>query len=80
MKDGGRLVSTLVGPATFERDITVVYVRVSAPEGKLQHLAERIAAGTLSVEGAATCPLDAPKAPAEFASGRYSRGKVVVTV
>ncbi|MGW0477533.1 NADP-dependent oxidoreductase [Streptomyces coeruleorubidus] len=81
VKDGGRLLSTLMGPETFERDITVVYVRMSAPEGKLQHLAERVAAGTLSVEVAATYPLDdAPKALAEFASGRYSRGKVVVTV
>lgn len=81
VKDGGRLLSTLMGPESFERDITVVYVRMSAREGQLQELAELVAAGTLAVEVAATYPLDdAPKALAEFASGRYSRGKVVVTV
>ncbi|WP_336216796.1 NADP-dependent oxidoreductase [Nonomuraea sp. LPB2021202275-12-8] len=81
VKDGGRLLSTLMGPESFERGITVVYVRMSAREGQLQSLSERVTAGPLSVEVAATYPLDdAPKALAEFASGRYSRGKVVVTV
>lgn len=78
---GGRLLSTLTGPEDVGRSITVVYVRMAAAEGRLRSLAERVAGGDLSVEVAATYPLDeAPKALAAFASGRYSRGKVVVTI
>ncbi|MEU6712742.1 zinc-binding dehydrogenase [Nonomuraea sp. NPDC046802] len=81
IKPAGRLVSTLMGPDAFERGITVTYVRMTARDGRLQALAERVASGDLIVEVSATHPLaDAPKALAEFASGHYTRGKVVVIV
>ena len=81
VKPGGRLVSTLMGPERFERGVTVTYVRMATRDGRLRALAERVASGDLTVEVTATYPLDdAPKALAEFAAGRYTRGKVVVTV
>ncbi|WP_329063455.1 NADP-dependent oxidoreductase [Streptomyces sp. NBC_01429] len=81
VKEGGRLVSTLMGPTEFERGVTVTYVRMATRDGRLGALAERVLSGDLSVEVTATYPLsDAPKALAEFAAGRYTRGKVVVTV
>ncbi|MGH4026966.1 MAG: NADP-dependent oxidoreductase [Pseudonocardiaceae bacterium] len=78
---GGRLVSTLMGPDELDRDVTPVYVRMTAPEGRLQRLAEDVAAGRLIVEVATTYALaEAPKALADFAAGKHSRGKVVITV
>lgn len=81
IRPNGRLVSTLMGPEEVGCGIGVTYVRMAARDGHLQRLAQRVAAGELAVEVAATYSLaDAPKALAEFAAGRYSRGKVVVTV
>ncbi len=81
VKPGGRLVSTLMGPEAFDRDVTPTYVRMVAAPGRLQRLAEDIAVGRLSVEVSATYPLaDAPAAAANFAAGKHSRGKVVITV
>jgi NADPH2:quinone reductase len=79
VKPEGRVVSTLMGPEQFERGVTDV--RMATRDGRLQRLAERVASGDLTVEVTATYPLaDAPKALAEFAAGRYTRGKVVVIV
>jgi NADPH:quinone reductase-like Zn-dependent oxidoreductase len=81
VKAGGRLVSTLMGPEEFDRDVVPVYVRMTAPEGRLQQLVEEVAAGLLSVEVGATYALaEAPTAVAAFVAGRHSRGKVVITL
>ena len=81
VKPGGRLVSTLMGPDRFDRGVTPIYVRMTAKDGQLQRLAGEIAAGRLSIQVSATYPLaEAPRAMADFAAGKHSRGKVVITV
>ncbi|WP_052850417.1 NADP-dependent oxidoreductase [Streptomyces avicenniae] len=81
VRPAGRLVSTLTGPDEFPVGVGATYVRMAVREGRLQALAERVATGDLTVEVTATYALaDAPKALAEFAAGRHTRGKVVVTV
>jgi NADPH:quinone reductase len=81
VKPGGRLISTLMGPNSFDRGITPAYVRMTARDGQLQRLADRTAEGRLTVEVAATYPFsEAPTALAEFAAGKYTRGKVVIIV
>ena len=80
VKPGGRLVSTLMGPAALD-GVTPVYVRMAAEDGQLQRLADQVAAGTLGVEVTATYDFaDAPEAMAAFAAGKHTRGKVVVTL
>jgi NADPH2:quinone reductase len=80
VKPGGRLVSTLMGPDAFDRDVTPIYVRMAAEDGQLQRLAGHVAAARLTVEVTATYDFaDAPKAMAAFAAGQHTRGKIVVT-
>lgn len=80
-RPGGRLVSPLVGPEGFERDVSGVYIGTfTAEPGDLEALAARAAEGTLRVEVGATYPFaDAVRAVSDFA-GKHIRGKVVVTV
>lgn len=79
VKPGGKLLSTLGGPPAFGA-VVPVYVRMSAQDGQLQQLAERAAAGELTIDVVATYPFaDAPTALADFAAGKHSRGKVVIT-
>lgn len=80
VREGGRLVSTLMGPAEFDRGIVPSYVRMAARDGRLEWLLGEVAAGRLTVEVAAVYPLaEAAQAMADFAAGKYSRGKIVVT-
>ena len=80
IKPGGRLVSTLFGPEELDRGVTPVYVRMTAEEGNLQRQADRVADGRLTVDVVATYVFaDAAKALADFAAGKHTRGKVVIT-
>ncbi|MFF4194443.1 alcohol dehydrogenase catalytic domain-containing protein [Nonomuraea sp. NPDC001831] len=79
VRPGGRLVSTLYSPAEVD-GVAPVYVRMEASTGDLHRQAERVAAGRMSIEGAATYPLDeAPQATRDLAEGQYTRGKIVIT-
>ncbi|MFI7470621.1 NADP-dependent oxidoreductase [Nonomuraea sp. NPDC049646] len=79
VRPGGRLVSTLYGPAEVD-GVAPVYVRMEASTGDLHRQAERVAAGRMSIEVAATYPFDeAPQAMRDLAEGQYTRGKIVIT-
>ncbi|MGN9841851.1 NADP-dependent oxidoreductase [Nonomuraea sp. H19] len=79
VRPGGRLVSTLYGPAEVD-GIVPVYVRMTASIGDLPRQAERAAADRMSIEVAATYPFDrAGQAMRDLAAGRYTRGKIVIT-
>jgi NADPH:quinone reductase-like Zn-dependent oxidoreductase len=81
VKPGGRLISTLMGPDSFDRGVMPVYIRMTAGDGQLQRLADRAAEGRLTVEIAATYPFpEAPTAMADFAAGKHTRGKVVIAL
>jgi NADPH2:quinone reductase len=77
-KDGGRLVSVLGGPESFERGVTAKYIQTKVPEGRLEDLAEQAADGRLHVEIGGTYPFaDSTQALLDFAAEHF-RGKVVV--
>ncbi|TMR97940.1 NADP-dependent oxidoreductase [Nonomuraea basaltis] len=79
VRPGGRLVSTLYGPAEMD-GVVPVYVRMEASIGDLPRQAERAAADLMSIEVAATYPFDhSQQAMRDLAAGRYTRGKIVIT-
>ena len=78
-KPGGRVVSPLGGPLSFDRDVTARYTGTTTPAGRLAELATLAAAGTLRVEIDAEYPFaEARQALTDFTS-RHIRGKVVIT-
>ncbi|MGR6924275.1 NADP-dependent oxidoreductase [[Actinomadura] parvosata] len=78
VRPGGRLVSTLYGPEEVD-GVTPVYVRMEASTGALPRQAERVAAGRMSIEVAATYPFEkSPQAMCDLAEGRHTRGKIVI--
>lgn len=78
-RPGGRLISPLGGPATFDRGVTAIYTGTRTPEGRLEALAAQAAEGRLHVEISARYSFaDAPQALADYAH-KHLPGKVVVT-
>lgn len=79
VRPGGRLVSTLYGPAEVD-GLVPVYVRMEASAGDLPRQVERVTAGRMSIEVTATYPFDtSPQAMRDLAEGRHTRGKIVIT-
>lgn len=79
-KEGGRLVSVLGGPESFERGVTASYIQTRFPEGRLADFAQRAADGRLHVEIGGIYPFtDSAQALRDFAADHF-RGKVVVTL
>jgi NADPH2:quinone reductase len=79
-RPGGRLVSPLGGPASFDRDVTASYTGTTTPAGRLDELAEMAADGRLRVEIGATYPFERSReALIDFANG-HIRGKVTITL
>jgi NADPH:quinone reductase-like Zn-dependent oxidoreductase len=79
-KPGGRLVSALGGPESFDRAVTASYIQTKTPEGRLADFAQQAADGQLHVEIGSEYPLaDAKQALLDFA-GKHIRGKVVITL
>jgi NADPH:quinone reductase-like Zn-dependent oxidoreductase len=78
-RPGGRVVSPLGGPESFDRDVTATYQRTIPTEGQLQGLLDAVAAGTLAVEVGGTYPFaESPQAVADFVA-KHRRGKTVIT-
>ncbi|WP_188191981.1 NADP-dependent oxidoreductase [Nonomuraea sp. SYSU D8015] len=76
---GGRLISTLYGPAELD-GLVPVYVRMEASTGDLARQVERVTANRMSVEVAATYPFGrSPQAMQDLATGKHTRGKIVIT-
>ncbi|WP_020671324.1 NADP-dependent oxidoreductase [Amycolatopsis nigrescens] len=79
VRDGGRILSPISMPATFERGVTAEFVDMTAAEGRLARLADEAANGGLVVEIGAKYPFgEAPLAVRDFA-GKHTRGKIVLT-
>ncbi|HVX43819.1 MAG TPA: NADP-dependent oxidoreductase [Mycobacteriales bacterium] len=80
VRPGGRIISVLGGPESFDRGISVRYIQTYTPEGRLRSLAEEAAAGRLTVPIGAECAFaDARQALIDFAE-RHIRGKVVISL
>lgn len=80
VRPGGRIVSMLGGPESFDRGVSVQYIQTYTPEGRLADLAAQAADGRLQVPiGARYAFADAARALVEFAE-RHVRGKVVITL
>jgi len=78
-KPGGRVVSPLGGPPSFDRNVTAHYTGTTTPAGRLAELAELAAGGALRVGIEAEYPFaEARQALIDFAD-RHVRGKVVIT-
>ncbi|MCX4579566.1 NADP-dependent oxidoreductase [Streptomyces sp. NBC_01571] len=78
-RPGGRLVSPLMGPPAFDRDVTAVYTGTRTPAGRLEALAAQAAEGHLIVEiGARYSFADAAQALTDYAH-THLPGKVVIT-
>jgi NADPH:quinone reductase len=79
-RPGGRLVSPLGGPPSFDRDVTATYTGTTTPAGRLDELAEMAADGRLRVEIGATYPFERSReALIDFANS-HIRGKVTITL
>lgn len=80
VRPGGRVISLLGGPESFDRDVSVRYIQTFTPEGRLRSLAEDAAEGRLQVAiGARYAFSDAGQALVDFA-GQHIRGKVVISL
>ncbi|MEZ3179078.1 zinc-binding dehydrogenase [Streptomyces pimonensis] len=78
-RSGGRLVSPLGGPRSFERGVTAVYGGTTTPDGRLAALAAQAATGELRIAiGAEYAFAEARRALVDFAH-RHIRGKVTIT-
>ncbi|MFC4049878.1 NADP-dependent oxidoreductase [Actinomadura syzygii] len=78
-KPGGRIVSTLGGPPSFDRDVTAVYTGVEGGIGRLDELVGKAAGGTLAIEVSSVRPFsEAVAAVVDFAAAA-NRGKTVIT-
>ncbi|GAA2536608.1 MULTISPECIES: zinc-binding dehydrogenase [Streptomyces] len=78
-RGGGRLVSPLGGPASFERGVTAVYGGTTTPDGRLAALAAQAATGELRIAiGAEYAFAEARRALVDFAH-KHIRGKVTIT-
>ncbi|WP_093796871.1 zinc-binding dehydrogenase [Streptomyces sp. Wb2n-11] len=78
-RSGGRLVSPLGGPASFERGVSAVYGGTTTPDGRLAALAAQAATGELHIAiGADYAFTEARRALVDFAH-KHIRGKVTIT-
>jgi NADPH:quinone reductase-like Zn-dependent oxidoreductase len=79
-KPGGRLISVLNGPESFERDVKAAYIQTKVPAGRLEQFAQQAVDGRLHVEiGGTYAFADSAQALADFAA-KHFRGKVVITL
>jgi NADPH2:quinone reductase len=78
-KPSGRIVSTLGGPPSFDRDVTAVYTGVEGGIGTLEELVGKAASGTLAIEVSSVRPFsEVVAAVVDFATAA-TRGKAVIT-
>ncbi|MFD0312813.1 NADP-dependent oxidoreductase [Streptomyces flavalbus] len=78
-RPGGRLVSPLGGPPSFDREVTALYGGTRATEGRLAALAAQAAKGELSIPIDSSYPFaEARQALIDFGA-RHVQGKITVT-
>ncbi|MEZ0077169.1 NADP-dependent oxidoreductase [Planotetraspora sp. GP83] len=78
-RPGGRLVSPLGGPPSFDRGVTATYTGTTTPEGRLDELAAQVVEGRLRVEIGAGYPFaESRQALIDFAA-KHVRGKITIT-
>ncbi|MGV9384922.1 NADP-dependent oxidoreductase [Nonomuraea sp. NPDC003707] len=80
VRQRGRLISTLYGPAEVD-GVVPVYVWMDPATGDLPGQAASLAADRISIEVAATYSFaQSMEAMRDFAAGTYTRGKIAITL